>query len=353
MRAPGYKSPPALNTDQPHPLPMANGHPISGAAADAAAQWLTLLMSGEMTDSDYQCWQQWCAAHPDHECAWQHIETVTARFRELKPSAAYKSLSPLANPTNAGKPGSPGRRKTIGTLLWLGTAGVSSMLLSRTQIWQQTIADYRTGTGEQRAIYLADGTHVMLNTYSAIDVTFDAQHRTIRLITGDILITTSPAHTLISDPRPFIIETAEGHIRALGTRFTVSQREGRTHVAVLEHTIEITPATAPDRKHILPAGQQLSFTRHTLNDTVPVNKQTTAWTQGQIIADNIRLGDFITDLGRYRSGLLRCDPAVAELRLSGVFPLDDTDRILETLPSVLPVRVHQRTRYWITVEAAP
>lgn len=351
MSTPGSTPPPSV-ADQPHPLPLANGHPISGATADAAAQWLTLLMSDEMTDSDYQCWQQWRAAHPDHERAWQHIEAVTARFRELRPAAAYKSLSPLTNPVSAGKPGSPGRRKAMGTLLWLGTAGVGSMLVSRTQTWQQTIADYRTGTGEQRAVYLADGTHIMLNTYSAIDVAFDAQHRTIRLITGDILITTHPVHTPISDPRPFIVETAEGRIRALGTRFTVSQRKGRTHVAVLEHAVEVTLAAAPDRQYILPAGQQLSFTRHTLNNATTLDKQTTGWTQGQIIADNIRLGDFITDLGRYRTGLLRCDPAVAELRLSGVFPLDDTDRILETLPSVLPVRVRLLTRYWVIVEAA-
>lgn len=350
MSTPGSTPPPSV-ADQPHPLPLANGHPISGATADAAAQWLTLLMSDEMTDSDYQCWQQWRAAHPDHERAWQHIEAMTARFRELPSTAAYKSLSPLTNPVSAGKPGSPGRRKAMGTLLWLGTAGVGSMLVSRTQTWQQTVADYRTGTGEQRAVYLADGTHIMLNTYSAIDVAFDAQHRTIRLITGDILITTHPVHTPISDPRPFIVETAEGRIRALGTRFTVSQRKGRTHVAVLEHAVEVTPA-APDRQYILPAGQQLSFTRHTLNNATTLDKQTTGWTQGQIIADNIRLGDFITDLGRYRTGLLRCDPAVAELRLSGVFPLDDTDRILETLPSVLPVRVRLLTRYWVIVEAA-
>lgn len=352
MSTPGFPPPPSSVNSQPHPLPLAGGRPINGITADAAAQWLTLMISGEMTDSDYQCWQHWRTAHPDHERAWQHIEAVTARFREPQPSATYKNLSPFANPASAGKPRSPGRRKVMSALLWLGAAGASSMLVSRTQIWQQTVADYRTKTGEQRAVYLADGTHIMLNTHSAINIAFDAQHRTIRLITGDVLITTDPAHTLVSDARPFIVETAEGRIRALGTRFTVSQREGKTHVAVLEHAIEITPAATPDRQHTLLAGRQLSFTRHTLNSTTTLERQTTAWTQGQIIADNVRLGDFITDLGRYRTGLLRCDPAVAELRLSGIFPLDDTDRILETLPSVLPVRVRLRTRYWVTVEVA-
>jgi transmembrane sensor len=43
---------------------------------------------------------------------------------------------------------------------------------------------------------------------------------------------------------------------------------------------------------------------------------------------------------------------VASLRFSGVFPLGDTDRILAMLPSVLPVQVRLRTRYWTTVEPA-
>jgi transmembrane sensor len=50
--------------------------------------------------------------------------------------------------------------------------------------------------------------------------------------------------------------------------------------------------------------------------------------------------------------VLRIDPQIASLRLSGVFPLADTDRILATLPSVLPVRVQWSTRFWVTVTPA-
>lgn len=71
-----------------------------------------------------------------------------------------------------------------------------------------------------------------------------------------------------------------------------------------------------------------------------------------MIADELRLDAFVAELERYRPGLLRCDPAVAGLRVSGVFPLDDTDRILAMLPSVLPVRVRQRSRYWVSIQAA-
>ena len=53
--------------------------------------------------------------------------------------------------------------------------------------------------------------------------------------------------------------------------------------------------------------------------------------------------------GRYRPGLLRCDPAVAPLRVSGAFQLHDTDAVLAALPATLPVSVRYRTSYWVTI----
>jgi transmembrane sensor len=68
-----------------------------------------------------------------------------------------------------------------------------------------------------------------------------------------------------------------------------------------------------------------------------------------LYAEEMRLADMLAEVARYRSGVLRCDPAVAQLRVSGVFQLDDTDRILAVLAQTLPVRVDARTRYWVTV----
>ena len=81
-----------VNASKP---PVANGRIISEDTANVAADWLTLLMSGEATDEDRRRWQQWRKAQPDNELAWQHIEAVTGRFRSLPTQAAYQSLSPL------------------------------------------------------------------------------------------------------------------------------------------------------------------------------------------------------------------------------------------------------------------
>lgn len=318
--------------------------PLTEQAAHAAADWLTLLMSGDVSDDDRQRWQQWRQTHPDNERAWQHIQAVSARWSAgLDPHAAYQTLSPL------GPRALRGRRKAIKALLCAGAAGTAGLLASRTQGWQQLQADYRTGTGERRQLTLPDGTDIALNTASAIDVRFDAAQRLVRLVAGEMMVTTG--HDA-ADLRPFIVETAQGRIRALGTRFNLRQFDKRTQVAVLESAVEIATADAPGEPRLLHAGEASSLTRSSLAQAQPIDAQAEAWTRGQLIANDMRLADFVAELGRYRLGMVRCDPAVADLRFSGVFPVQDTDRILAMLGHVLPVEVRQRTRYWVTVEAA-
>jgi transmembrane sensor len=331
-----------------HTTPMAGGQPISETVAGQAAEWLTLLMSGEATDEDRRRLRQWREAHPDHERAWRHIEAVTGRLKAMEPKAAYKTLSPYAGLK------SPARRRALNLLLWGSVIGVTGAMVSRTRTWQTLAADHRTGAGEQRTVVLADGTRILLNTASAIDVRFDERRRLLRLVEGEAMIVTGRAPDgNAPDPRPFIVHTGEGRIRALGTRFAVRQADERTVVAVLDSAVEILPDDAAGSPLVLQTGERTTFTRRAADPASRMTEQDFAWARGQIVADSVRLADFLADLARYRPGFVRCEPAVADLRFSGVFPLDDTDRILDTLPTVLPVRVRRRTRYWVTLEARP
>ncbi|MGV2837118.1 iron dicitrate transport regulator FecR, partial [Pseudomonas shirazensis] len=58
-------------------------------------------------------------------------------------------------------------------------------------------------------------------------------------------------------------------------------------------------------------------------------------------------------LGRYRHGWLRCDPSITALKVSGAFPLDDTDRALAALESGFDLRIERRSRYWVSVMPKP
>lgn len=328
-------------------LTLPGGRVITRATADAAADWLTLLMSGEMGDAQQQQWRQWRQAHADHEAAWQHVEAVTGRMKSLERAPAYAALSPYgAN----GRPALAARRRATRLLLWGGIATGAGLLGTRTDAWHASTADYRSATGEQRNLTLEDGTRLTLNTGSAVNLRFDDTHRRILLVAGEIMITTrhDPA---LADKRPLLVATAEGTIRSLGTRFTVRQQAGWTRVAVQESAVEIAPGAGAGLGNArrLHAGEQTRFNRNVVEPPQSADAHADAWVRGQLVADEQRLGDFLDEVGRYRTGVLRVDPQIAGLRLSGVFPLADTDRILATLPSVLPVRVQWRTRYWATV----
>lgn len=329
-------------------LTLPNGRVISRAAADAAADWLTLLMSGEAGDEQQHQWRQWRQAHADHEAAWQHVESVMGRMKSLERAPAYAALSSYG--TND-QPSSAARRRVMRMLVWGGVATSAGLLASRTDTWQVRTADYRSNTGQQHDFTLEDGTRLTLNTDSAVNVRFDANQRRILLVAGEIMIATrhEPGQ---ADPRPLRVSTAEGSIRSLGTRFTVRQYAGRTRVTVLENAVEISPRAGSGSAHVLHAGQQTRFSRDAVEAPRSINEPADAWARGQLVADEQRLDEFAAELNRYRTGVLRVDPKIASLRFSGVFPLADTDRILATLPSVLPVRVQWRTRFWVTIVPA-
>ena len=84
-----------------------------------------------------------------------------------------------------------------------------------------------------------------------------------------------------------------------------------------------------------------------------VTPATDAWTRGMLVVDNARLGDVIAELARYRTGYLGVDKAVADLRITGSFPLHDTTLALNALLPTLPVQIEQHTPWWVTVKGKP
>ena len=125
-----------------------------------------------------------------------------------------------------------------------------------------------------------------------------------------------------------------------------------TRLDVFEGVVKAEPARAPGASKVVHAGERMRFSATQIMPIEPASADTAAWTQGMLVASNMRLGDFLSELGRYRDGYLRCDPSIADFRLSGTYPLSDTDRVLNTLASTLSVEVEYITRYWVTVKPA-
>lgn len=97
------------------------------------------------------------------------------------------------------------------------------------------------------------------------------------------------------------------------------------------------------------AGEAARFDRLAVQAPYKLAASAESWTQGMLVAEGMRLDAFVAELARYRTGVLRCDPSIASLRVSGVFPLRDTDRALHNLSLGLPVTISRRSSYWVSV----
>lgn len=313
----------------------------SRAALREAAQWLVRLNSGQARPDDWQALAAWRAQDAANEAAWQRAERLSRTFGAVPAGLGLPVLA------QAERSAAVNRRAALRVLALVGTVAPAAYLGWRHMPWQQWAAEHRTATGERRSVTLADGSEVLLNTASALDVAFDANERLLRLRAGEVLITTAKD----SAARSFRVETPGGWLRALGTRFAVRLLdEGAVHLAVAEGAVEVTPHQGAQR--VLQAGSQCRFTASGVQASTALGEQALAWAQGVLYADGMRLDDFAAELARYRPGVVRCDPAVAALRISGAFQLNDTEYILAMLRETLPVQVVTRTRYWITLVPA-
>lgn len=301
-----------------------------------AAEWFAVLADPPVSDHQQQAWRQWLAARPEHAAAWQRVEAISGQFARLPGDTRRQAAGQALR--SAGR----SRRQVLGLFALLGTAGMLAVA-AQGHPWRAWVASERTGTGEIRDRRLADGTHLWLSSRTALDVDYSASTRLLRLFQGEVLIDTA------RDPRPLVVDTLNGRLQALGTRFSVREGDGFTQLSVFEGAVRIEPfASAVPR--VLQAGNQVRFDQHGTAASEPVDQAREAWSRGVLLADNRRLGDFIEELAEHVPGYLACDPRVADLRLVGAYPLGDTGRILDALEGSLPVRVNRRLPWWVTLE---
>ncbi|TBU89269.1 FecR domain-containing protein [Stutzerimonas kirkiae] len=304
---------------------------IDPRIAGEAADWVIRLQSGPLDDDEQQALEVWSRQSPAHACAWERARQLLQMSERVPSALGHDALQRLQG---------LGRRRAMQTLALLIAAPASGWLAwQRLPYWS---ADLHTARGERRTLRLADGSQLVLNTDSAVDVVFDAGQRLLRLRRGEILVTTA------SDPRRFVVETAQGRVRALGTRFSVRRLDQRSRVEVFEHAVEITPHQGAALR--LEGGQQAAFGPLEVKAAEPLADYADAWESGLFVANELRLDQLLEELSRYRSGILRVHPGVAAMRVSGTFPMGNDERALTLLEKTLPLRVSRISRYWVSVQ---
>ncbi|PVZ08827.1 MULTISPECIES: FecR family protein [unclassified Pseudomonas] len=300
-----------------------------------AALWMAQLQDEHADAQVHRGFEAWRAQHPGHALAAQRMQALWGQFEPAHGAAGRAAFKRGLSPS-----------KRLGARSLLGLVGMASLawaLHGEVPVW---LADQRTGVGERSEVTLADGSRVQLNSDSAIDIHLNGHQRVIELVRGEVWV------IVAKDPsRPFVVRTEQGSVTALGTRFVV-RREGAeaTRVSVVESAVaaqangEAPVRVAAGQWALLQGGQVSTPQRQAGVDPA-------GWTRGVLSLSNAPLVEVLDELARYRHGLLAYDrQALANLRVSGVFRLDDTDAALQALADNLPIDVSHVTQWYASVK---
>lgn len=316
--------------------------PLAPEIVRQAATYLVQLQSFPDDSATLDACRRWREAHPQHETAWSQVCALIAL-----PGASEGMHGPSARSAIEHLASRRHRRKFLTLGLTVVGAGAVSWSFDRASPMRAILADYRSATGERRQIVLDDGTSLMLNTNTVIDVKEVGGQRRIVLWSGEIMVTSSKQ----PERRALRVDTRYGTVTPIGTRFSVRDTgDGHAHVALFEGQLNVQ--SRDGSAIILDPGMSVNLGQSTISDPEALGLSAGLWTRGVLLAERMPLGEFLAELARYRRGIVRCDPSIAHRPISGTFPLDRSDEALSLVGRVMGLKITYITRYWLMVSPA-
>lgn len=210
---------------------------------------------------------------------------------------------------------------------------------------------YETAKGEQRRIALDDGSVIMLDTATKVQVAMSASQRVIALLKGQAFF--DVAH----DPaRPFRVFAGADEIRAIGTAFQVRYESGATRVVLEEGKVAVfrggafkpVPKANPNLQSgnadvVLHPGQATNLTSTEPPKVEAVDlSRTDAWRDGELVFDDVPLSIAVAEVNRYGGRtVILADESTGRLHVSGTFHTNRPEDFVEGVTAALPVRVEE------------
>ncbi|MED5594015.1 FecR family protein [Janthinobacterium sp. P210006] len=317
------------------------------AIAEQAAHWIVRLSADDPAERDtaQAGYAAWKAADPLHATAAAGMENVLRQLNAVREPAGGDH-----RPARAALAAIAPRRQRLRQLAAASAVAVLALTsaLAVSERPAYLLADLRSPTGQWRTHTLADGSHITLGSGSAVNVHFNAGERHVELVQGDILVDVAK-----DAQRPFIVDSGQAAIRALGTRFTVRRDDDATILSMLESKVSAQVPQHP--ANIVQAGQRTRITEDGVGPITAIDAASVqeAWRAHQLVIDDQPLADVLDELARHRPGQLHYDrEQIAGIRVAAVLPLDDTDKALQLLIDNFPqLRIRMLTRYLVMVDA--
>lgn len=316
---------------------------FEGPEADAA-NWDARLRSAAATDADLREFQAWLSADPAHGEAYDRLQ---AMLRVLRAQVDLPELSALRDEARLSVRRTRQRRWFGGGAIAAGIAAIGLFVAApRNEAATAVLASlqgeqiYVTSPQERTRVTLADGSLVTLDSGTRMAVRLSRDARAIRLISGRALFKVAK-----DAGRPFTVTAGDRSITALGTLFDVRVLPRELRVTLAEGVVAVRPAVADraDAPQILRPRQQLVAVAgggQPVLRTVDI-QGALAWAERQFFFEDEPLASAAEEISRSTDLTIIVDPAVAQLRINGMFRISDEAAFAEALERALPVAVRR------------
>ena len=303
-------------------------NPDHDTAMAEALDWFTRRQSGTMTAGEVRAFAAWHAAHPDNAHAYERVARLWASPEFTR---AVETQAPTTMPRSA-RP-----RAALRPVLALAAALVLAVGLGHLLGGNpfQPSADHGTETGQRAEVSLPDGSVVVLNAESAMNVSFDPDRRRVELLRGEAFFDVRP------DPeRPFEVAAGRSLTRVVGTAFSVTLQDGDTEVRVKRGHVRVAGDDGRTPVDLTP-GEGVTVTAGHVGDAAAFVSQTTfAWIDGRLVFHDQPLAEVIAQLARHhKDPVVLATGRLRTLRVSGNYRLNDPAAVVAALADVAGAEV--------------
>ena len=322
---------------------------MKGIEAEAAT-WVAQLDSRGENGVDLNELSIWTRQSPQHREAFERMATLwlgadTLDKLNYMDDAEEVRASLNRHQTFVRWASSIAATFVVGASVWL-THGLTAPTGVQT-------ATYATAVGQQQTIALADGSSIILNTNSDVEVDLSENKRQITLVSGE-------AHFDVAhDPdRPFVVYARDGIVKAVGTAFTVQLHAEAVEVTVSEGVVAIL--TPPEETGLddvvdvaiedltpiaaLTVGESAVIEEEMIESVIRMSEddldRKLLWRGGFLAFTGEPLSTVVADVSRYTDILIEIDDATLEnMPIGEYFKVGEVEDMLESLEASFGVTV--------------
>lgn len=315
---------------------------------EAACAWLAKLEAGASED-ELRALSAWLYESREHieiffevSAAWDQL-TILLELSEVFPLEKYKL------PAAGRKSGFWSGMAAITTLVMVMAVAAGIMrygfVSGQSSDGLVDVTTYKTDVGQRSTVTLPDGSEIVLNTNTLLEVRYSGVERRIVLDKGEALFTVTK-----DSVRPFRVVVGSHIVEAVGTEFAVQKLvDDAVEVMVTDGVVDVRnvgngvngasnktlPGPGGLQERISLAAGEIITSEGADNEVIEKQnipfeeiESRLAWQHGMLSFLDKPLDQVIKEVNRYTTTVIVTDEEVRDIRVDGSFRVGDIDALL-------------------------